>query len=94
MATDKENRERRVELLREAYSLGIHPMIATDVDAYVLMTLTELGEEWQVSPVEILAAVALAFPINDKTGIDWKEFARKPGESFSDFMERNLAKQA
>jgi hypothetical protein len=82
----------RIPLLREARALGIHPMIATDVDVYVASTLHEIAGEWEVSPVKLLAALSLAFPLYDKTGINWQEFARKPGEPFSEFMQRNLAK--
>ena len=76
----------RRELIGRAYSLGIHPIVATDVDMYMSMTLQEIAEEWDVDPVEMLAVLSRCFARSEDAG----PLIRKDGEAFGDYMRRVL----
>lgn len=78
------------ENLRKAYDAGICPTIATDVDIYLNMTLIGIGDELNLDPVLLLAAIAkLKGPISlmDERN---EELRRKDGEEFSDYVARLL----
>lgn len=77
-----------IEMVRKAYSLGIDPIHATDAAIYADLTLAEIGEEWQVCPMELLAALSKAFPSN----INGKLPSRHDGESLAQYMRRTLSR--
>lgn len=75
----------RVKLLRRAYDLQITPIVATDVDVYLDMTLGDIAYEWNEDPVELLAVLSAVF-VNSKDNGQ----TRLPNETFSDFVRRML----
>jgi hypothetical protein len=79
---------KRIEELRAAYAAGIPPVIATDVSEYLDMTLREIGEEWIMDPIKLLAALAAADEVEN--GKHYRKLGRREGETFTDYMNRAL----
>jgi hypothetical protein len=46
-----------IEALRQAYSQGVRRLTATDAAVYLDLTLREIGEEWNVDPIQLLKAL-------------------------------------